>query len=742
MTERILIDIATTGGPATVRAAEYDEEARRSSMVLYDRNYVSAGVDQHFDAFDRKLRARLGQAGLTVPEGGLILEVSEPIDTGESWQLGLCAVHAALAAGALETEDHAAARLVWATGALRTSSWATRAVEAVPLKLALSAGRLEAFLARGVPVDVLVPEEQLAEAEAAAPAGVRLHAVGSVAEVPELLGLAAAPVRPVSAEPRRGRTGRFWAGAGVGVAALAGLGLWAALPGDPAPPQDRTAERAEPAPETPPEMAVVRPLSVARHPALTAEAGPDLPVPPRVETPSGLSAPAAGDRPPRRASYRDGLVPLGYARRLERAQGPGRPGDPPPPPGSPTPAPPPGALAALQAPAPGGWHRPANLPATVGRLGPARPETRALAPPATKAPGAIAAVPRAVARAPAASRAPEPARRLEPPHGLARTDVPATPRARARPQEAPRPAHRPATPAAPALGDPREPRPLAIPNRVAGPGEARPARAPLVAQRRAPSVTPLPTRPPLGDAPAAPRPTVPGQPPAVLAAARTTPRPYAPSAPSAPSALEPAPALWPALRGIEGGPAPSPVDAAAIRNRSIWGADIATPPLVAELLRTDGLLDCARFAMTGGDLRRETLPLSSLEIDVAVVPTLCGLDLRPTGAAPLRLAPRLDPPNAPGLRLLPGFETETLRLRVAPERLRAPVRLSLAIALSSGEVLPLEIRFLPEGVRPPDAPQPPAARWFDAAEPPAAGDAPAPRPAPGGRFPAGWNELP
>lgn len=169
VTDRILIEIATTEGPATVRAVDYDADARLSSMVLYDQNHVPVGVDAHFDAFDRKLRKHLAKLGYRTPQGGLILEVDRPIDAGSSWQLGVALTHAVAARGLLTISDRDATRVIWVTGAVGTSAWAAKGVEAVPRKLARSAARLRSFMARGVQVDVIVPLDNLAEAVNAAP---------------------------------------------------------------------------------------------------------------------------------------------------------------------------------------------------------------------------------------------------------------------------------------------------------------------------------------------------------------------------------------------------------------------------------------------------------------------------------------------------------------------------------------------------------------------------------------------
>jgi len=220
---RVLIDIATTGGPATLRAAGFDAEARRSAMVLYDQNHVPVGVDAHFDGFDRNLRRALAGMGVRTPGTALILEVDRTVDAGRSWQLALAAVHALIGLDRLAVDEAGAERVLWITGAVGTSLWEAQPVEAVTAKLRRSAERIGALRARGIAVEVVVPEGNLAEARAAAPQGVRVIGIARVADLVHDLTLPETRI-PAARAPRRRL---LWAGAGIG--ALAAIGLGAGL---------------------------------------------------------------------------------------------------------------------------------------------------------------------------------------------------------------------------------------------------------------------------------------------------------------------------------------------------------------------------------------------------------------------------------------------------------------------------------------------------------------------------------
>ncbi|MGF1502026.1 MAG: hypothetical protein ACFBSD_09420 [Paracoccaceae bacterium] len=212
-TEPILIDIATTGGPSTLRNAEFDDEAAQSAVVLFDQSHIPVGVDPHFDAFDRKIRRWLRGRGLTVPETPLILELDRRIDAGQSWQLGHLVAQCVLAKGQLATAEAQARRLFFVTGAIGMADWTARPVEGVTRKLERARNRLESLAAGGLTVEIVVPEGNFDEALEAAPEGIPVHGVGALGPLVDALsGGAAEPRRPW----RRGAL------LGLGALALAG----------------------------------------------------------------------------------------------------------------------------------------------------------------------------------------------------------------------------------------------------------------------------------------------------------------------------------------------------------------------------------------------------------------------------------------------------------------------------------------------------------------------------------------
>ncbi len=727
MAERILIDIATTGGPATVRAADYDEEAKRSSMVLFDRSYVAAGVDTHFDGCDRKLRAALARLGVATPEGGLILEVDQPIDAGESWQLGLAVLHLVMARGALATTEAEATRLIWATGAIGTSSWTTRAVEAVPTKLARSAERFADLAARGIAVEVLVPEAQIEEARSAAPPGIVPRPVGAIADlVAEFAAppapappavLAPEPAPPPTAPARRGWTALAGAGA---VLLLAGAGIWLAAGG-------LGSGLPAPAPPTPEGSQTAGPTAPA--------AAPDLPEPARaVAAPVRPSAEAA--RRDARASwesYRDIMLPGGRAGWLERpARTPRRPASvrsvaepeairTAPDARAPGPLPAEPRAAAAERPAP---DRPAAAPALEAPAGvtgrPERPRLLAALPVALAAPPDIPETPRA-----GADRAPAPPARTEETaqasHAAPRA-APAEPAAAAGPGPArlppappgilsPQPPSAPGAPDPPARADgpdlaalgaaPAQGSGLAVPAARAETAET--VAAPAIATAAA-ATTPAPLAvgldgPRARVVPLAPPQPEPGPPPR-LAAADLGDRPAAP--PDAPAT--PATPAAPARLAAPEPPAPAP-ETAALLARSVFGAgpegaDRGPEPVVAVLHYAGRGRDCRFFEMFDRPHRVEALPLDRLEREIRVDRTLCAFEMAPARPGAALIAHAVSPAGARGIRIPPRRADMAVRAVLDATWLARPARLTLTVTPRSGEPVEITYVFVPAAETP------------------------------------------
>ena len=90
------------------------------------------------------------------------LDLSEPIDAGSSWQLGVFAAHALHAAGRLATENVAADGVLWATGNVRPVDLTIGPVNHVAEKSANSIDRLKQEANAGRRVLVAIPAQNSA----------------------------------------------------------------------------------------------------------------------------------------------------------------------------------------------------------------------------------------------------------------------------------------------------------------------------------------------------------------------------------------------------------------------------------------------------------------------------------------------------------------------------------------------------------------------------------------------------
>lgn len=718
MDERIIIDIATTGGPATVRAMDYDEEAMRSSMVLFDRNYKTAGVDEHFDGFDKRIRRHLSREGIAIPEGGLILEIGEMIDAGESWQLGLTLAHLVAASDRLVMREEDATRLIWATGAVGTSSWSAQAVEAVPLKLQLSAPRFEALLAQGLSIDVLVPEEQLEEARPEVPDGVRLRGIGPLAPlIAEHRPAKAAPlpatlpiepsVVPAPA-PRRIAPVAVAAGAAL-LLSVGGIGLWLGSQDERPPDPQRegaTVEGSEAAGLSAGQLSSSGPRRQSEGSA-SAGGGPSSPGPasprpastPRTEIvdlptpaiaapphpPSGVE-PAGRDRLATWATYNDRVMVTGWASRIRPPVSVPRTGTPSTAPGEPD------RIAPIE-PAAQPLAGDAPLRAEMAQMHPVSPPVEPAL--GTSAPDLAPTPPAAPTATPPPvtvwhgdARTPQPAPRLEAPNSdalplalTAATAVPLMP-----------------SPALPSL--PSRPAALAVLTAPSWPRSPEPMAAGEA------------DRPP-EQAPDAPGPT-PAARPADIA-----------------TALDPTELSSPrALPGPDAFAAPKP------------GPDVSDLPLRAVRLTPSGGVDCGWFAYTGQWPRAEALALSAEPIALPVDAGLCGLSIALEPNGPHTMTATLTPAGAPGLDLALRDErsAQPITLWVEHARVSSAVRLDVAITVPGDMPAVLSFELTPAS---PSAAVTPGGLGGTARP----GQAQRPQQQPGfpsrtDGFPEGWDALP
>jgi hypothetical protein len=235
---KLRVLIATTNGPVEIQLLTEEDAAIGRCVACVGGTTETADIASAYHAFVVRptgvIEARFGHSCYR-------LDVSARIDAGSSWQLGVLAAHALLAAGRLAQENDVADGILWATGSVRPVDLTVGAVSHVPEKLANSLNRLKQELDAERSVLLAVPAANAAEMSPSATQeiselgaelvvvshaqalfdalGMRLPGVASKALVPASSALAVTQ-QAVSAKPRR----RIYAWA----AAAASIGIVAA----------------------------------------------------------------------------------------------------------------------------------------------------------------------------------------------------------------------------------------------------------------------------------------------------------------------------------------------------------------------------------------------------------------------------------------------------------------------------------------------------------------------------------
>lgn len=209
---RVRVVVATTEGPSTVLRVTAEDPSLRS-VVCLGRSTTTLPISRAYDAF---VRSPSGIVERAVGHRAFRVDVSAPIDDGDSWQLGLYLAHLLKAAGRLAEDGSPAGLVLWASGRV-DGDLAVHPVERLEEKLRRSAGL---FATSGGKILVVAPAAQTGT-QAVRPDNVEILAVGAVDQVLRRLGLV----------PRRRlghRRGWAWRGAAAAavVAGLVALAPW------------------------------------------------------------------------------------------------------------------------------------------------------------------------------------------------------------------------------------------------------------------------------------------------------------------------------------------------------------------------------------------------------------------------------------------------------------------------------------------------------------------------------------
>src|SRR3984957_2581733 len=157
---KLRVLIATTNGPVEIQLLTEEDAAIGRCVACVGGTTETADIASAYHAFVVRptgvIEGRFGHSCYR-------LDVSARIDAGSSWQLGVLAAHALLAAQRLAQENDVADGILWVTGSVRPVDLTVGAVSHVPEKLANSLDRLEQERNAERPVLLAVPAANEAE---------------------------------------------------------------------------------------------------------------------------------------------------------------------------------------------------------------------------------------------------------------------------------------------------------------------------------------------------------------------------------------------------------------------------------------------------------------------------------------------------------------------------------------------------------------------------------------------------
>lgn len=153
---RCLVVIPTTEGPVTITGLLREPALSESLIALAGSNELAP--------LSRAYTTLLAQSdGDIALPGPWCLEVDKPIDTGESWQLGVALAHALERADRLAFDVGSADAVLWVTGALRIPDLRVNPVDHIARKFSNSTALLTTAAQTGKQIIVVLPADQAIE---------------------------------------------------------------------------------------------------------------------------------------------------------------------------------------------------------------------------------------------------------------------------------------------------------------------------------------------------------------------------------------------------------------------------------------------------------------------------------------------------------------------------------------------------------------------------------------------------
>ncbi|MDV7338354.1 DUF4384 domain-containing protein [Terasakiella sp. A23] len=186
--KRIAILIATTGGPVLVD--RITPEPAPQSMVCLRRQSDVLPISADYDDFVRPGSGVIMREFGPYEEGAFRLDVSGPIGTGLSWQLGVYAAHAVFKSDTCELSDlDEADEIIWLSGTV-DYDLNVGDVDHMAEKVESSAIMLADFIAKGTPIIFAAGIENAKFlADHKPPAGIEVLALQTTKDLMQVLGL-------------------------------------------------------------------------------------------------------------------------------------------------------------------------------------------------------------------------------------------------------------------------------------------------------------------------------------------------------------------------------------------------------------------------------------------------------------------------------------------------------------------------------------------------------------------------
>lgn len=194
--------IPTLRGPVDVVSLAQEPPEIGFSMICINKTIAKSAIATDYDNFVKQPTGIVHRLFCTPPYPCFRFDISDKVETGQSWQLPVFAAHALAAAkGRLVFPPQTEADLVWATGAVSPVDFSVGAVGHVSEKLRRSFEIFEAALESGRRIHLFIPADNAPDVDPDVQA--RLDALGldirAIARVDDLLDALGLPPIPRAA---------------------------------------------------------------------------------------------------------------------------------------------------------------------------------------------------------------------------------------------------------------------------------------------------------------------------------------------------------------------------------------------------------------------------------------------------------------------------------------------------------------------------------------------------------------